>query len=170
MMQVLLQTAMIKPFVCLFLLVFSLSSFSQDAFNSVHTGKKITDTPLHDYLKEELKGDQLILLIAYGCSHCKEATEKAIQRRKEGLIDELIILGSEAGEKGSKELFRQELSDKSVRLIDYDWTSFPKKFIIPEPGFPNPPVVFFIRNNVIKKILNGVPDTGAMKKLKHKLN
>jgi hypothetical protein len=159
-----------KRFTLLVFACFFFSSFFQDAFNSVHTGKKIADTPLHDYLKQELKGDQLVLLIAYGCSHCKEATEKAIQLKNNKLIDGLVILGSEAGEKGTKDAFREELSDRSIQLIDYDWTSFPKKFIIPEPGFPNPPVVFFVRNDVIKKILTGVPDEGGLKKLKNRLN
>lgn len=159
-----------KRLALLFFTLFYVSSFSQDSFNSVHTGKKIADTPLHDYLKQEIKGDQLVLLIAYGCSHCKEATEKAIQLKNNQLIDNVIILGSEAGEKGTKETFKEELSDHSIQLIDYDWTSFPKKFIIPEPGFPNPPVVFFIRNDVIKKILTGVPDASGLKKLKNKLN
>lgn len=159
-----------KRFALLFFGLFFFTSFFQDSFNSVHLGKKIADTPLHDYLKEEIKGDQLVLLIAYGCSHCKEATEKAIQLKNDKQIDGLIVLGSEAGEKGTKEKFKEDLSDLSIKLIDYDWTSFPKKFIIPEPGFPNPPVVFFIRNDVLKKILTGVPDAGALKKLKNKLN
>lgn len=159
-----------KSYACLFFMFLFTSSFSQDSFNSVHTGKKIQDTPLHDYLKKELNGDQLVLLIAYGCSHCKEATEKAIQLKNDELIDGLVILGSEAGEKGTKETYLESLSDKSIQPVDYDWTSFPKKFIIPEPGFPNPPVVFFVHNNVIKKILKGVPDAGALKKLKNKIN
>lgn len=151
------------------LLIFSTISFlsmnAQGIFKSVHTGKKISDTPLAEYIKDDVMGDQLILMIAYGCSHCKEATQKAIKLKRNNLIDDFIILGSEAEETSAKAGFMSTIGTNDyIKIIDYDWTTFPKKFIIPEPGFPNPPVIFYIHDNVIVSIMTDVPDSGNFKK------
>ncbi len=154
------------------LIIFFIAGFqlyAQHAFKSILIGKNITDTPLHNYIKEEVKGDQLILMIAYGCSHCKEATGKALQLKKEKLIDDLIVLGSEAGETDAKKNYILEFKDASpFKMIDYEWATFPQKFIVPEPKFPNPPIIFYIRDNVLLKIITEVPDSNAFKKMKGK--
>lgn len=155
-------------FVILFFCVSSFSIKEQGAFNSVLIGKKITDTPLNEYIKEEVKGDQLILMIAYGCSHCREATEKAVQLKKNKLIDDLIILGSEAGETDAKKTFVGLGENDQLKLIDYDWANFPREFTSAEKGFPNPPVIFYVHDNVIKKIITEIPGESAFKKMKEK--
>jgi hypothetical protein len=139
----------------------------QGEFKSMLIGKKIAETPLNEYIKEDIKGDQLILFIAYGCSHCREATEKAIKLKSSNLIDDLIILGSEAGETDAKKMFITSVGENNqMKVIDYDWANFPRKFTAAEKGFPNPPVIFFVRNNVIKKIMTEIPTAASFKKIK----
>ena len=152
----------------LFLFIFSFTlTNAQGSFKSVHTGKKVAETPLGEYIKEDVTGDQLILMIAYGCSHCKDATQKAIKLKRNNQIDDFIILGSEAEETDAKAGYLYNIGTNDLpKIIDYEWTTFPKKFIIPEPGFPNPPVIFYIHNNVIESILTDVPDGGSFKKMK----
>lgn len=159
-----------KPFLLTILLASSLLSVkAQRTFNSVLTGKKISDTPLNEYIKEDVMGDQFILMIAYGCTHCRQAVQKAIRLKNNNSIDDFIILGSEAEETSAKADFMTTIGpDEQARMIDYDWTTFPKKFIIPEPGFPNPPVVFYIHDNIIISIMTEVPDSGNYRKLKGK--
>jgi hypothetical protein len=160
-----------NTFLFLSLLLFTsfLSKKEQGEFKSILIGKKIAETPLNEYIKEGVKGDQLILFIAYGCSHCKEATEKAIELKNSGLIDDLIILGSEAGETDAKKKFIAGLGENNqLKLIDYDWADFPRKFTAAEKGFPNPPVIFFVRNTVIKKIMTEIPGPSSFKKIKEK--
>jgi hypothetical protein len=147
-----------------------LSKKEQGEFKSILIEKKISDTPLNEYIKEELKGDQLILLIAYGCHHCREATEKAIQLKNSHLIDDLIILGSEAGETDAKKTFMGLGENSQLKVIDYDWANFPRKFTTAEKGFPDPPVIFYIHDNVIKKIMTEIPSASSFKKIKEKAN
>lgn len=148
---------------------FFLSIKGQRSFNSALIGKKIADTPLSDYIKKDVMGDQFILMIAYGCTHCRQAVQKAIRLKNNHSIDDFIILGSEAEETSAKEDFLTTIGpDEQEKMIDYDWTTFPKKFIIPEPGFPNPPVVFYIHDNIIINIMTEVPDSGNYRKLKGK--
>jgi hypothetical protein len=157
-------------FFSLFLLASFLSEKDQGEFKSMLIGKKIAETPLNEYIKEDVKGDQLILFIAYGCSHCREATEKAVKLKNDHLIDDLIILGSEAGETDAKKTFIEIGENKQLKLIDYDWANFPRKFTAAEKGFPNPPVIFYIHDNVIKKILTEIPSAASFKKMKEKTN
>jgi hypothetical protein len=157
----------------LFATLLFLSSFlfikEQGTFKSMLIGKTIAETPLHEYIQEDVKGDQLILMIAYGCSHCREATEKAIQLKKNNLIDDLIILGSEAGETDAKKTFIAGLGENDQqKMIDYDWANFPRKFTGAEKGFPNPPVIFYVHDNVLKKILTEIPNETVFKKMKEK--
>jgi hypothetical protein len=147
-----------------------LSKKEQGEFKSILIEKKISDTPLNEYIKEELKGDQLILLIAYGCHHCREATEKAIQLKNSHLIDDLIILGSEAGETDAKKTFMGLGENSQLKMIDYDWANFPRKFTTAEKGFPDPPVIFYVHDNVIKKIMTEIPSASSFKKIKEKAN
>ena len=137
---------------------------AQNSFRSTLIGKKIADTPLNEYIKEDVNGDQLILLIAYGCSHCQKAVQKALRLRNTNSIDNFIVLGSEAEETNAKAAFMATVADEDMKIIDYEWTTFPRKFTIPEPGFPNPPVIFYIQNNVIINIFTEVPDKGNYKK------
>lgn len=154
-------------FLTFFFFTSFLSKKEQGEFKSMLIGKKITETPLNEYIKKDVNGDQLILLIAYGCSHCREATAKAIQLKSNHLIDNLIILGSEAGETYAKKTYIAELDKTNeLQLIDYDWANFPRKFTVPEQGFPNPPIIFYVRDNVIKKIFTEVPTAVAFKKIK----
>lgn len=140
-------------------------------YNSILIGKKVSESPLHDYIKHTVTGDQLIAVIAYGCSHCMETTSKIIKLKKNNLLDDFIILGSEAGEEGTKKTFLSAFAgDEKFNLVDYDWLSLPKKFIEPEPSFPNPPVVFFIRNNVIVKIFSELPSPNDFKKMKERIH
>ncbi len=136
-------------------------------FNSILIGKKISESPLQKYIKKDVLGDQFIAVIAYGCSHCIETTSKIIKLKKDKLIDDFIILGSEAGEDGTKKVFLATFpADEKLTIIDYDWLSLPRKFIDPEPAFPNPPVVFFIHNNTIQKVFSELPSSKALKRLK----
>jgi hypothetical protein len=142
------------------LCVAAFSLHAQTSFRSALIGKNIADTPLSDYIKEDVKGDQFILLIAYGCHHCQKAVQQALRLRTTNSIDNFIVLGSEAEETSAKSEFMTKFADEDLKIIDYDWTTFPGKFTIPEPGFPNPPVVFYIQNNIIISILTEVPDKG----------
>ena len=152
-------------FFLLSILFFSFISIkAQTPFRSSLIGKNISDTPLSEYIKEEVKGDQFILLIAYGCSHCQKAVQQALRLRNTNSIDNFIILGSEAEETNAKSEFMTTIAGEDIRIIDYDWTTFPRKFTIPEPGFPNPPVIFYIQNNVIVNIFTEVPDKGNYRK------
>lgn len=154
-----------KIFVLTCILCCSLFSLkAQSPFRSSLIGKKIADTPLSEYIKEDVKGDQLILLIAYGCSHCQKAVQKALRLRNTNSIDNFIVLGSEAEETNAKSEFMTTVADEDIKIIDYDWTTFPRKFTIPEPGFPNPPVIFYVQNNVIINIFTEVPDKGNYRK------
>ena len=140
-------------------------------YNSLLIGKKISESPLHAYIKHSVTGDQFIAVIAYGCSHCIETTSKIRKLKENKLIDDFIILGSEAGEDGTKKAFLSALpADEKINIVDYDWLSLPKKFIEPEPSFPNPPVVFFIRNNVIVKIFSELPSQNDFKKIKDRIH
>lgn len=154
-----------KFFAPTFLLcILFISMNAQSPFRSSLIGKNISETPLNEYIKEDIKGDQFVLLIAYGCSHCQKAVQKALRLRTTSSIDNFIVLGSEAEETNAKAEFMSSFGDEDIKIIDYDWTTFPKKFTIPEPGFPNPPVIFYIQNNVIMNILTDVPDKGNYKK------
>lgn len=137
---------------------------AQSPFRSALIGKNVSETPLSEYIKEDIKGDQFILLIAYGCSHCQKAVQKALRLRTTNSIDNFIVLGSEAEETNTKAEFLATVADEDIRIIDYDWTTFPRKFTIPEPGFPNPPVIFYVQNNIIMNIMTDVPDKGNYKK------
>jgi hypothetical protein len=164
---------MVRP-VLFLLAILVLTSFlakkEQGEFKSMLIGKKIAETPLSEYIREDIKGDQLILFIAYGCSHCREATQKAIEFKSSNLIDDLIILGSEAGETDAKKTFVAGLGENNqLKLIDYDWANFPRKFTAAEKGFPNPPVIFYIHDNVIKKIMTEIPSAASFKKYKEKM-
>ena len=158
-----------KKFLTLLLLTFSFGVIQGQTFKSVLLDKKISETTLGEYIKEDVMGDQLILMIAYGCSHCREAAQKAIKLKRNNLIDDFIILGSEAEETDAKAGFLTTIGTNDyIKIVDYEWTTFPKKFIIPEPGFPNPPVIFYIHDNVIKLIMKDVPDAGEFKKMRGK--
>ncbi|HRG53466.1 MAG TPA: hypothetical protein PLL00_11570 [Bacteroidia bacterium] len=137
---------------------------AQSPFRSALIGKKVSETPLSEYIQQDIHGDQLILLIAYGCSHCQKATQKALRLRNTSSIDNFIVLGSEAEETNTKAEFMATIADEDIKVIDYEWTTFPRKFTIPEPGFPNPPVIFYVQNNVIMNIMTDVPDKANYKK------
>jgi|SRR3954466_2706460 len=158
---------MVRCKILLFICILGCSFFSlkaQGPFKSTLIGKKIADTPLSEYIQEDVNGDQFILLIAYGCSHCQKAVQQALRLRSTNSIDNFIVLGSEAEETSAKSAFMTTIAGEDIKIIDYDWTTFPRKFTIPEPGFPNPPVIFYIRNNVIMNIFTEVPDKGNYRK------
>ncbi len=164
---------MIRSTLIFFTFIFLTSFLSikkQEEFKSILIGKKVAETPLSEHIASDVNGDQLIFVIAYGCPHCEEATKKAIKLKKDHLIDDLIVLGSEAGETDAKKTFLTNLGDTpDFKIIDYDWANFPRKFTSAETGFPNPPVIFYVRNNVIKKIMTEIPSTASFKKLKEKI-
>ena len=163
------------PRLTLLLSLVFLSSFSKmeqlkkddGSVKSILVGKKVSDSPFNEYIKTDLQGDQVILLIVYGCGHCRDAAIAVKKLKDAKLISDVIVLGSEAGEAGTKKEF-MEIAGNALdcTVIDYDWETLPKKFTGPEPKMSPPPLAFYIHDNVIKKIYSVMPAEKEFRKAK----
>jgi len=155
-----------------------LSSFSKidhlkknddGSIKSILVGKKISDSPFDEYIKTDLKGDHIILFLVYGCEHCWNAAT-AIKKLKDAkLVNDVIIMGSEAGETDTKKKFMEIVgTDLNCTIMDYDWATMPRKFTGPEPDMPPPPLAFYVHDNIIKKVYSVMPSEEEFKKVKVK--
>ncbi|MEW6468699.1 MAG: hypothetical protein AB1458_07230, partial [Bacteroidota bacterium] len=92
------------------------------------TGKKLQETVFGEFVKESFTGKTMLMVVSYGCDHCWDATRDAQKIKDEKLIDEIVILGAEAGEPGAKDKFKKE-TGQSYKMIDYDYNLLGKKLM-----------------------------------------
>ncbi len=161
--------AKIKPMfrICSIIIAFFiLSSFSGDEiYSGKFIGKKISETPFGDYIKTDLPGTNVIILVSYGCSHCWDATVTIDKLKKEKLIDSILILGN--GTTEEKEEFKQNTAT-DYQTIDYDFQEMKTKIFAIDPDFPPPPCAILVTNNIITNVFIEMPTAKQFKKLKAK--
>ncbi|MCW3085424.1 MAG: hypothetical protein JWP12_2790 [Bacteroidetes bacterium] len=142
---------------------FILSSFSGDeTYNGKFIGKKIAETPFGDYVKTDLPGTNVIMLVSYGCSHCWDATVAMDKLKKEKLIDTLFILGN--GTTEEKEEFKQN-TNTDYPTIDYDFQEMKAKIFAIDPDFPPPPCAILVIDNIITAVFIDMPSAKQLKKI-----
>lgn len=152
----------------LFLLLFALSSFvinGDGTYQSAMTGKKTQETLFGDYIQNELPGDQVIIVVSYGCDHCWNATKEISILKKENLLNGILVLGTGTAEE--KEGFRKETATDD-QLIDYDFEKMKLQIKAFDPAFPPPPFAIWTKDNVVKAVFTEMPSAKAFKKCSRK--
>lgn len=134
-------------------------------------GHSLSESHLGKYFKKDLTGKHLVLLVAYSCSHCQEASKTVMEYKKEGLIDNYHILGGGFEDLDSlRHLFSNITSVPVERITDYDIKDLIENFSLGEEEF-SVPVGFYVHNNKVKFIsTGGVPSIGKFARRLDQLN
>jgi len=124
-------------------------------------GKNISETVFGGFTAEEFPGEHIVLVVAYGCGHCFDATIELGKLKKENLA-QIHILGT--GTEAEKKDFRKETSS-DYPTTDYNFETMKEKLKAVDPGFPPPPFALWIKDNVIKAVFVKMPSPEVFKKM-----
>lgn len=146
----------------LFILLFVFPSFfpGTGVYRSSLEGKLLSDTPFGHYIPGSLPGQTLLVLVAYGCSHCEEATKETMKLK--AYTDRLLILGS--GTEEEKRMFLKN-TGADCKMYDYDFSQMRTEILAADKDFPPPPVCIYIRNNVLRKVFLKIPEPARFAKI-----
>jgi len=139
--------------------MFLFSFFVKDdngTVKSIFLEKRISETPFADHIKEDLKGEHIIMFINYGCWHCWTAINKMDTLQQANLVKDVIVFGSDFGDPNAKSEYAKNVL-RPHKMYDYDWTTVPRKFTSQDPTLPQPPLAFYIKDNVIRLIFVKMP-------------
>lgn len=151
------------PVLILLILASAFTPQSDDGiYKSAFTGEKIAVSPFGDYIKEELPGNQVIMVVSYGCSHCWDATVAISKLKKEKLISNIIVLGT--GTADEKAEFKKE-TGTDYKMVDYDFETLKNAIKISDPLFPPPPFAIWVQDNEIKAVFTEMPAARTFKKI-----
>lgn len=126
-------------------------------------GQKIQNTVFGEYLKENYSGRTMVMVVMYPCDHCMDATKDAQKLMDEKLVDNILIMGTEGLDAGSKEKFMKEVG-QNYKTIDYNFDAFAEQLMAADSLFPNPPIGIFVQDNIIKKIYTQIPGVNSFEK------
>jgi len=135
--------------------------------NAKFIGQKIQSTPFGEYVTQDLKGKTMLMVVMYPCDHCMDATKDAQKLMNEKLIDDILVMGTEGLDKGSKEKFMKEVG-KEYKTIDYNFEALAAQLLVVDSLFPNPPIGIYLNDNIIKKIYTDVPGVNSFEKFNPK--
>ena len=133
--------------------------YSHPAF----VGKKIQSTVFGEYFKDGLKGKTIAMVVSYGCEHCQDATRDAQKLWDEKLIDNIVILGTEMGDTGSRDKFKKAV-EHNYTMIEYDFTQLAPKLMAVDSLFPPVPVGIYLKDDVIVKMYTQIPGVNSFAK------
>jgi hypothetical protein len=139
-------------------------------YKGVFIGKKVAETPFADYIKEDLSGDNMILIVSFSCSECVELTNKTGKLQEAGLLKNIIVLGSTFGESGEDSLkadFKTKISLKTESFYDFDpeFKVFYKKLLAIDPKYPTAKHAIYVKDGVITKIYLQLPEQKSFQKV-----
>ena len=140
------------------LLLFLSASFAPQEdeiqYHSAFNGLKLSETPFGDYIKEELPGTNIVLVVSYGCSHCWDAPIAISKLQKENLLNSVVVLGT--GTADEKADFRKE-TKTAYKMLDYDFDTLKTAIKIRDPQLPPPPFALLVKDNVIQTVFVEMP-------------
>lgn len=117
--------------------------------------KAIKDTELKNIIQAQKDSNYLIFYFSYDCAHCWNSIENLKPYLKKEVVDTLVLYAN--GSEEEKNIFNQSFN------ISYTITSLPKDSIIPFIYYY--PTAFFIHNDSVKNIIEGVlPSANTYKK------
>lgn len=145
------------------LMLFSFTKTDEGTYKSTLTGKQLSETPFGNYIKENVAGDQMIIVVSYGCDHCWDATKEVNKLKKENLIDNILILGT--GSEAEKAEFKEK-TGTDYKMTDYDFETMKNTIKNMDASFPPPPFAIWVKDNIVKAVFVIMPSAKTFKKLK----
>ena len=149
---------------------FIIDSKNGDEYKNMFIGKKISETPYADYIKEDLSGDNLIMIVNFDCHLCVEATNDAGELKKASLVKNIIVLGSTFGATPADSLeadFKTKIKADVSAYYDFDpeFEVYYKKILAIDPSYPQDKHAIYVKDNFVKGIFLKVPTVKEFSKI-----